>query len=612
MKIINRMFIGLGLVALMSSCDLTTESKSTKTDADVFSDPTLTEYQLFSITEVFGHTNSHRGRYLPWYGYNTDVEMYVSTTVDSKSQVAQYDLRPNNSQLNTGDNPYNELMTGIERANLAITGIRRYGNVDIRPEMAERLGEALVLRALLYTELLKAFGEVPARFEPVGPDNIYLPKADRDVIYRQLLADLEESFGYLDYDVVKTDRVGLAFAKGLYARLAIMASGMSWRPDDGQVGTGNSGSNRLSSAEDLQKSVLYPKALAALKDVIKNGRLSLMSDYEELWKSVNNMDLTGGKEIIYSIPFSNSRGRWNYTFAVRSENATTMSPSSSSRGGQAGPVPTLYWKYGANDLRRDISCVNFSWEDKGNGTKAYPSGIASWYFGKYRFEWMTAVPYTGGNDDGVKPVYMRYSDILLMAAELANSSESGADRDEDYAKEQLLKVRKRAYRGNEDEAEAYVSALSGETAVFKAIKDERALEFVGEFLRKADLIRWGELGSTVVAAQDEMKSFVAGVGSLGINKVLWYRQTADGIETYGLRPGETESDLVTPPAGSGWILYTDSKGEASNYISDNSFEKKFLYVSGLDKDGIDKRMWWPIFESTVTNSQGALVNDYDY
>ena len=32
----------------------------------------------------------------------------------------------------------------------------------------------------------------------------------------------------------------------------------------------------------------------------------------------------------------------------------------------------------------------------------------------------------------------------------------------------------------------------------------------------------------------------------------------------------------------------------------------FLYVSGLDKDGIDKRMWWPIFESTVTNSQGAF------
>ena len=109
-----------------------------------------------------------------------------------------------------------------------------------------------------------------------------------------------------------------------------------------------------------------------------------------------------------------------------------------------------------------------------------------------------------------------------------------------------------------------------------------------------------------------MKGIPANVGTLGINKVLWYRHTADGIETYGLRPGETESDMATPPAGSGWILYTDSKGEAANYISENSFEKKSLYVSSLDKDGIDKRMWWPIFESTITNSQGALVNDYDY
>lgn len=612
MKLINKIFIGLGFAALMSSCDLTTESKSTKTDADVFSDPTLTEYQLFSITEVFGHTNSHRGRYLPWYGYNTDVEMYVSTTSDSKSQIAQYDIKANNSQLNTSDNPYNELMTGIERANLAISGIREYGDVQTRPEMAERLGEALVLRALLYTELLKAFGEVPARFEPVGPGNIYLPKADRDVIYKQLLADLEESFNYLDYDVVKTDRVGLAFAKGLYARLALMASGMAWRPDEGQVGTGNAGSNRLSTDEELQKAVLYPKALAALKDVISKSGLGLVSDYEELWKSVNNMDITGGKEIIYSIPFSNSRGRWNYTFAVRSENYTTMSPTNSSRGGQAGPIPTLYWKYGENDVRRDISCVNFSWEDKGDGTKAYPSGIGDWYFGKYRFEWMTTVPYAGGNDDGVKPVYMRYADILLMAAELANSSECGADRDEDYAKEQLLKVRKRAYAGNESEAEAYVNSLSGEAAIFKAIKDERALEFVGEFLRKSDLIRWGELGSAVVAAQNEIDKFVGSIASLDINKVLWYKHTADGIETYGLRPGETDTDMATPPSGSGWILYTDSKGEAANYISATSFDKKILYVSSLDKDGIDKRMWWPIFESTITNSQGALVNDYDY
>ena len=92
---------------MMTSCDLTTSSPSTKTDEDVFSDPTLTEYQLYSITEVFGHTNSHRGRYLPWYGYNTDIEWYVSNTVDDKSRIAQYAITANNSQLNVADNPYN-------------------------------------------------------------------------------------------------------------------------------------------------------------------------------------------------------------------------------------------------------------------------------------------------------------------------------------------------------------------------------------------------------------------------------------------------------------------------------------------------------------------------
>lgn len=605
--------MGLGLITAMalSSCDLTTESKSTKTDADVFSDPTLTEYQLFSITEVFGHTNSHRGRYLPWYGYNTDVEMYVSTTSDDKSKIAQYDMLPNNSQLNVSDNPYNELMTGVERANLAVSGIRRYGNPESRPEMAQRLGEALVLRALVYTELLKAFGEVPARFAPVAPETIYLPKSDRDVIYRQILADLEESFQYLDYSVVNTDRVGLAFARGLYARLALMASGKAWRPDDGAVGTGNTGSNRYTVSEDLAREVLYPKALAALKDVISNSGLSLTADYESLWRSVNNMELTGGKEIIYSIPFSNSRGRWNYTFAVRNKGYTTWSPTESDRGGQAGPVPTLYWKYGENDVRRDISCVNFRWEDKGDGTKAYPAGIGNWYFGKYRFEWMTSVPYTGGNDDGVKPVYMRYSDILLMAAEIANDPACGA-RDEAFAKEQLLKVRKRAYAGHETEAEDYVDALSGQEAIFQAIKDERALEFVGEFLRKGDLIRWGELGKSLVAAQSELGSFVSNIGTMEINPILWYRHTEDGIEMYGLRKGETDTDLSTPPAGTGWIAYTDSNGEPSKYISTNSFEKKRLFVEKLDSDGIDKRMWWPIFQTTITNSQGSLVNDYDY
>lgn len=638
MNIIKRIFISAGILAGLSlvSCDLTTESQSTFDEPSVFSDPTLTEYQIFSIYEVFGHTNSHRGRYLPWYGYNTDIEWYISNNKDEKSQIVRYSLLSTNSQLNLSNGPYNELFAGIERANLTISGIREYGSPETRPEMAALLGEALTMRAVLYAELLKAYGEVPARFEPVTPETIYLNKADRDVIYKQLLSDLEESFGYLTYSTASsTDRVGLAFAKGMYARLALMASGYAQRPDEGTVGTGNAGTVRLSTDPELSKAALYPKALAALKDVISNSGLELEPDYEALWKGVNDMDLTAGHEIIWVIPFSNSRGRWNYTFAVRNNGYTTYSPTTSDRGGQGGPVPYLYYWYGENDTRRDVSCVNFEWEDRGNGTLPYPAGIANWYFGKYRFEWMISHPYGGGNDDGVKPVYMRYADILLMAAEIANSSgdaNGSVTRDEAYAKECLRTVLRRAYNGHESEADAIVDNLSGEEAIFNEIKKQRALEFVGEFLRKSDLIRWNCLKESMDAASEELQAIrsngtgpVTGVNYSNLGEYLWYRHgNANGIPTiemYGIHLGETAATDVVAPEGTGWMPYTNSSGEVSKYIndetaftsSDTGFDKAQKGEGGgfYDADP-NLKQWWPIPETTIINAQGSLYNDYGY
>ena len=163
---------GIAAAASVASCDLTTESPSNFNEMNLFSDPTLTEYQLYSVYNIFGGTNAHRGRYLPWYGYNTDIEWFISSDRGDKSQIAMYDIRVTNTQLNQDNGPYNELYSGIERVNLTINGIRKYGDPQERPEMAALLGEALTLRAVLYAELLKAFGEVPARFEPVTPDDI--------------------------------------------------------------------------------------------------------------------------------------------------------------------------------------------------------------------------------------------------------------------------------------------------------------------------------------------------------------------------------------------------------------------------------------------------------
>ena len=72
MKATRYIVIAAAVLGLYS-CDLTSETKSTFDESVIFSNATLAEFNIMSIYEVFGHTNSHRGRYLTYYGFNTDI-----------------------------------------------------------------------------------------------------------------------------------------------------------------------------------------------------------------------------------------------------------------------------------------------------------------------------------------------------------------------------------------------------------------------------------------------------------------------------------------------------------------------------------------------------------
>ena len=604
-KIFLSIFSAVALLSLGTSCEkfLDSESPSSFDSATVYSNYDLAEGPIYGITEAFCEVNSYRGRFLPWYGFNTDIEWYNTYKPgDGRSDIAAYQCEPNNAQLNLSNGPFPLMYMGIERANLVIEGIREYGKPEENADMAYLLGEALTLRAMIYYDLVKAWGDVPARFESLQSSTIYMPKESRDVIFNQILGDLEEAIPYLPYPgktdaTSRTDRVNKVFAEGLYARIALLASGYAIRPDDGMVGTGDLGTVRLSSDANLQKSVLYPKALSYLKDAINSGSASLENDFEHYWYKQNNMDnLAAGPayETLYVIPFGAGRGRWNFTFAISSEGASIS--NGVTRGGDAGPVPTMYFKYGANDQRRDVSCVNYKW-NKDNSIE--PAGIAKWYFGKYRFEWMDAQPYSGGNDDGIKPVVMRYADILLMAAEIANE-----EGDLNYAKSCLLEVRGRAYTGHEEEAEAYVNGIAGKDAMFNAIVDERALEFCGEFLRKADLIRWNLLKTKLDEAAGDM---------LELRDLQGSYSGLTGDICYALTPDEKALDILFLKAGEeipgGYEITT---GYVNKY--DDGKKTGFYYdrIKGIYYRNPEQYMFWPIFNDTMTNSQGSIKNDYGY
>jgi hypothetical protein len=602
-------FIVIAAVAVaFAGCDFfDSKSPSAMDAASVFSNENSTEQVIAGVYEQFGMDKSYRNRLACGYmGMDTDIEF--GTKNSGRADWNIYAMTPTSGDLSTanGKDPWGYLNSAIEKCNNIIEGIEEFGNMG-NAKMKYLLGEAYFLRSFCYFEMVKLWGDVPARFTPTTSETVYLPKVSRDVIFKQLLADLDEAIPYLPYPgqstpTLRTDRVNKMFAQGLYARIVLMACGKAMRPEDGMEGTGDLGENRFSNDPDLQKSVLYPRALQYLDDAIASGYASL-EDFEQYWKNQSNMDnLTAGPghETLFVIPFSDGRGRWNFTFAVRSEGSKYAGGSTVTRGGDAGPVPTMWFNYDKNDVRRDVTCVNWRWNADNEQELV---GIQKWYFGKYRYEWMEKVPYTGGNDDGIKPVVLRYADILLMAAELANETGDLAS-----AKDYLLQVRKRAFKGHEDDAEAYVNAINSKDKMFDAIVDERAFEFCGEMTRKFDLIRWGLLKSKMIEAKTDMKALrdltgkYAGVN--GLNGDIYWQLDGDKVVVYGFN-GE-----AVKPSGA-W----EKKAEYFNKIVDSKGADTGLYdalIEGIyDKDP-EQYMFWPIFNTTMTNSQGKIKNDYGY
>ena len=75
--------------------------------------------------------------------------------------------------------------------------------------------------------------------------------------------------------------------------------------------------------------------------------------------------------------------------------------------------------------------------------------------------------------------------------------------------------------------------------------------------------------------------------------------TEDELEFYGFN-GEQDS-----PDGEEWT----KKGGYITKDSDGQTEERATTVYTNDPN---THQFWPIFQSTITNSQGALVNDYGY
>lgn len=596
--------MSIALAGVVTSCDMDAPTQSTLDETSVFSQYSLAESEIMSIHVSFCQTNSYRGRFLPYYGLNSDLETGSGTqpsyskamSYDDKNSLWAYNTLATNGQMNTDNNAYAMFYEGIERANLAIQGIRKYGNIENNRDMAQLLGEALTLRALIYNDLIKAWGDVPARLQPNNADNVYMPRCNRDSIYKVLLADLKEAEDYCYWpneNVItkSTERVSKSFVKGLRARIALYAGGYGLRGDG----------YRKSKDPELTSDKMYAIAKQECIDII-NKHCNTLGSFEENFKKLCQDNVAAGGESLWEIPFAPGRGRVVYTFGIKHQAADQY--TSQAQGGANGPLPYLYYDYDKDDIRRDITCIPYEWSKELVDGKSYQQlrGINKWCFGKLRYEWMKSerALSLGKNDDGVNWQYMRLADVYLMAAEAINA----LDNDQQTAWNYMKPVLDRALPAAKVEA-LKAKYTASQEAFFNGIVEQRGFEFAGEMLRKADLVRWGIIDEKMAEAKQKLTDLSNRAGRYAdLPLKLYFKNEGENIVIYGLNHGDTDAEGAALEGYSSKQWFVDSKTNTNLLTED--------YINGLYVGKPSLNCLWPIWQTFIEKSNGLLNNDGNY
>lgn len=329
--------------------------------------------------------------------------------------------------------------------------------------------EARFIRAYLYFDLVRLFGPVPLLTEP---SEDIIPRFEVQEVYKVIAEDLSFAATEMDevaYSELPSGRVTKWAAKSLLARVYLYYTGYY-------------------GAADLVGVVNQSTALSHLEDVIAQSGHGLVDDFSTLWPAASVDDFAGedNQEIVFSVKFTytsdydgNTDGNhWMVMFGMREFDYLPYG-----RGWGITVNSELYDLYTDGDSRREATVIAVDEEeipfDKQEGQREYTG-----YYNK-KYAPMTAIDedgelnsiaiQLGGADFQIgqfQDYYaIRYSDVLLMAAELGSSS----------AQQYFNQVRQRAL-GND-----FVALTANKSNIF----NERHMEFAMEGIRYWDVLRQG-------------------------------------------------------------------------------------------------------------------------
>ena len=462
------------MISFMTSChrDLDQPPVSSLTIDQFFNTLEEAEIAVNGIYDVFGT------QYYQYYIKMTDHGSHVSTTFQNnqnQNKFAYYTYTSGDKDL---QDVWFSAYKGIYRANMVINRLDDIlidtNNVDAVKFKARLKGEAQFVRALLYFNLVRFWGDVPFVTEELldfnDDANVYRSRTESTIIYDQIISDLLEAEKTLyhaswvsatdapSYSEGERGRATIGAAKGLLSKVYLTRA--SWP---------------LNQSEYMQDA--YDKSL----ELINDNHYELDNDLHHLLTP----DGENSREWLFMAEFNYSGLQGSVYGGF--QNPTGNSGATDFGFGRVSPTLNFYNKFDVTDAR-----LTFMAQGKFKADNSIQPSLNTkqWKSYKYRFQ----VKPQGRFITDMNAPILRFADVLLINAEAANELNM-----ETEALTSLNRVLKRAREFGASLDPALYGASPLDILVGNSQEDlkeiifwERAKELAFEGHSKLDLIRAGE------------------------------------------------------------------------------------------------------------------------
>lgn len=359
-----------------------------------------------------------------------DTVPVLSGSVTDQDEFDKFYLRTTNPFLSSR---WSDGYRGIYRTNAVID---RSAGIPMDETLKARMvAEAKFLRALMYFNLVRVFGDVPlVTKEIIDPQEGYqFGRSPVTEVYAQIEKDLTEAEAVLPATYTGAN-----------------------------VGRATRGAARALLGKVLLTQRKYGPAAARLKEVIDAGTYDLLTNYADVFRPANK----NHRESIFDVQYKKGN------LGEGSPFANAYAPENSGNAviafggdGNNQPAADLINSYEAGDPRRELSLAT---------SFVNPSGvrIAYNFIRKY-----TDPPVVKYDSEDNWPV-LRYADVLLMYAETLNEQGQTA-----AALPLLNRIRRRVGLPEK--------AVTSQADMRLALENERRWELAFEGHRWFDLVRTG-------------------------------------------------------------------------------------------------------------------------